>query len=461
MRGSIAAGLALTLVVTAILSGLFGRMAVLPGVLFGLLATVLQAFAVRALQRGIGGSHTDFIRGFVAGTALRFGGSRAGAGRGPGGPGAVSRRFRRRSAIWAWWCPCSFSRSDSSDDAADVLQEKVNVGEMVLHHTADACTLDFYPFGEVTIPGCHLTYPIAATLSPTKHVVSGCSSRPCWCSSRCGTPPGAWRASRPVRRRRRASPGAVEGLVLWVRNDIAIANIGHDGAKFAPLIITLFFFVLYRQSARPDAPHGLARPATWPSRRRWRSWSSWSMEIGGIPQAGPQGIPRDDLPAFPRAARRRGRWRSSIAMAPIELLGKLVKPFALAVRLFGNMTAGHFVILSLFGIVFLFGTPRAVELRHRHRPRRCWCVGIMVPGADRGTAAGVRLRAAELGVHRADAARALGDGDGRLGGRAVGRLRARRAAVYATGERRSITRPGSPAEWRAISAVLRDTGGSR
>jgi F-type H+-transporting ATPase subunit a len=36
-------------------------------------------------------------------------------------------------------------------------------------------------------------------------------------------------------------------------------------------------------------------------------------------------------------------------------MSKLVKPFALAVRLFGNMTAGHFVILSLFGIIFLFG----------------------------------------------------------------------------------------------------------
>jgi F-type H+-transporting ATPase subunit a len=45
----------------------------------------------------------------------------------------------------------------------------------------------------------------------------------------------------------------------------------------------------------------------------------------------------------------------SVAMAPIEIIGKLVKPFALAVRLFGNMTAGHFVILSLFGIIFLFG----------------------------------------------------------------------------------------------------------
>ena len=33
--------------------------------------------------------------------------------------------------------------------------------------------------------------------------------------------------------------------MLLVRNDIAIANIGHDGAKFAPLIMTLFFFILY------------------------------------------------------------------------------------------------------------------------------------------------------------------------------------------------------------------------
>jgi F-type H+-transporting ATPase subunit a len=32
-----------------------------------------------------------------------------------------------------------------------------------------------------------------------------------------------------------------------------------------------------------------------------------------------------------------------------------VKPFALTVRLFGNMTAGHFVILSLMGLIFLFG----------------------------------------------------------------------------------------------------------
>jgi F-type H+-transporting ATPase subunit a len=56
----------------------------------------------------------------------------------------------------------------------------------------------------------------------------------------------------------------------------------------------------------------------------------------------------------------------SIFMSPIEVLGKLVKPFALAVRLFGNMTAGHFVILSLFGIVLMFG----------HLPMARWGIGF-------------------------------------------------------------------------------------
>ncbi|MCP6756774.1 F0F1 ATP synthase subunit A, partial [Klebsiella pneumoniae] len=60
----------------------------------------------------------------------------------------------------------------------------------------------------------------------------------------------------------------------------------------------------------------------------------------------------------------------SLFMAPIEILGKLVKPFALAVRLFGNMTAGHFVILSLFGIIFLFGDIKGWN----------WAIGGMTAG---------------------------------------------------------------------------------
>ena len=43
-------------------------------------------------------------------------------------------------------------------------------------------------------------------------------------------------------------------------------------------------------------------------------------------------------------------------MTPIEIIGKLVKPFALTLRLFANMTAGHFVILALLGLIFIFGS---------------------------------------------------------------------------------------------------------
>jgi F-type H+-transporting ATPase subunit a len=41
-------------------------------------------------------------------------------------------------------------------------------------------------------------------------------------------------------------------------------------------------------------------------------------------------------------------------MTPIELVGKLTKPFALTIRLFANMTAGHIVVLALIGLIFAF-----------------------------------------------------------------------------------------------------------
>jgi F-type H+-transporting ATPase subunit a len=45
-----------------------------------------------------------------------------------------------------------------------------------------------------------------------------------------------------------------------------------------------------------------------------------------------------------------------VIMTPVELIGKLAKPFALAVRLFANMTAGHFVLLALLGLIITYGS---------------------------------------------------------------------------------------------------------
>jgi F-type H+-transporting ATPase subunit a len=55
------------------------------------------------------------------------------------------------------------------------------------------------------------------------------------------------------------------------------------------------------------------------------------------------------LPPVPKAL-----W---IIMIPVEIIGILTKPFALMIRLFANITAGHIIVLSLISLIFIFKTP--------------------------------------------------------------------------------------------------------
>ncbi len=63
-----------------------------------------------------------------------------------------------------------------------------------------------------------------------------------------------------------------------------------------------------------------------------------------------------------------------VIMTPIEIIGKLSKPFALAVRLFANMTAGHVLVLALIGLTFLVPElpGRRGRIGPRHRRSCCW-----------------------------------------------------------------------------------------
>jgi hypothetical protein len=47
-------------------------------------------------------------------------------------------------------------------------------------------------------------------------------------------------------------------------------------------------------------------------------------------------------------------------MTPVEIVGKFTKPFALTIRLFANMIAGHVIILALIGLIFMFGFKIAI-----------------------------------------------------------------------------------------------------
>jgi len=229
-----------------------------------------------------------------------------------------------------------------------------NIGEVVLHHTADAWTIPFYPLGTIHLPRWHDIHigSLAVNLSPTKHVYFLVLAALLVFLT-------MYIAGRLMKKQRahestpRGFAGAVEAMVLFVRNDIAIANIGHDGAKFAPFIMTLFFFILYA-NLLGLLPWGASPTGNLAVTAALAITVFVTVEVSGMIKLGPKGYLRTIFPKIP-GIEGVGGVVMSVALAPIEIISKLVKPFALAVRLFGNMTAGHFVILSLFGIIFLFG----------------------------------------------------------------------------------------------------------
>jgi F-type H+-transporting ATPase subunit a len=241
--------------------------------------------------------------------------------------------------------------------AAEQAEHGLDLGEVILHHTADAWTIDLYPFGAIHLPrfeDIHLA-GMTINLSPTKHVVfmmlaAALVFLVMWLTGR------MLEKQRAGEQAPHGFAAAMEAFVLWVRNDIAIANIGHHGAKFAPLIMALFFFILFANvMGLLPPPLNVSPTGNLAVTAALAILVFLTVEISGMVTLGPKGYMRTIFPNVPGMSGGMALVMS-IAMAPIEVIGKLVKPFALAVRLFGNMTAGHFVILALFGIIFLFGS---------------------------------------------------------------------------------------------------------
>ena len=236
-----------------------------------------------------------------------------------------------------------------------MIQQTPDIGEVVLHHTADAYSIGIEPylvFEWHRWPDIHLGSWLTLNLTPTKHVVfMFIAAFLVFLTMKVAGRQLA--AQRATENAPKGFANGIEAMVLFVRNDIAIANIGHDGAKFAPFIMTLFFFILY-MNVLGLVPHGATASGNIAVTGGLAVLSFLVIEISGMMKLGARGYLGTIFPRIPGLSGF-GGVAMSLFMAPIEILGKLVKPIALCVRLFGNMTAGHFVILSLFGIIFLFG----------------------------------------------------------------------------------------------------------
>jgi F-type H+-transporting ATPase subunit a len=231
------------------------------------------------------------------------------------------------------------------------MMQEPDIGAMIFKHTADSHVLELPFVGEVHLPTGWTLFGV--DVSPTRHVVFMSLAALLVFAT-------VWYAGRQVQRRQRAGKApsgfgaAVEAIVLFVRDDIAIANIGHAGAKFAPYILSLFFFVLYC-NLLGLFPWGASPTGNLVVTGTLAILTFLITEISGFFALGPKGYLKT-IVFVPPGMRGGGAVAMALLMTPIELISKLVKPFALCLRLFANMTAGHFVILALLGLIFIFGS---------------------------------------------------------------------------------------------------------
>ena len=151
--------------------------------------------------------------------------------------------------------------------------------------------------------------------------------------------------------------GAMEATALYMRQEIVLPNVGHHGEHFAPYLLTLFFFIL-GMNLLGLLPGGATATGNISVTAALALMAFVVIEVTGMRTLGPKGYAKtifylpDGLPGGPGGAILKVFLLA--VMTPIELIGKLAKPFALAVRLFANMTSGHVLVLALIGLTFLF-----------------------------------------------------------------------------------------------------------
>ncbi len=141
---------------------------------------------------------------------------------------------------------------------------------------------------------------------------------------------------------------AVESLVLFVRDEIAEPNIGHDdGRRFTPLLCSFFFFILVA-ALLGLMPFSATSTGNLAVTMGLALVSFAAQQYAGISKYGVAGHFHNLIPPGLPA------WLLPI-MVPVEILSLFTKPFALMIRLFANMLAGHMVITTLLLLISLMG----------------------------------------------------------------------------------------------------------
>lgn len=134
----------------------------------------------------------------------------------------------------------------------------------------------------------------------------------------------------------------IEPVITFVRDEVAKPNLGHNWQKYLPYLLTVFFFILINNI------FGLI-----PGSANVTGNIAFTVVLGVISfivilfSTKKQFWGHIFWPHVPHFVK--------VILIPVELIGVFTKPFALIIRLFANMVAGHIIILSFISLIFIFG----------------------------------------------------------------------------------------------------------
>lgn len=209
--------------------------------------------------------------------------------------------------------------------------------DWILHHVMDGNYLDFSPFFKIYLPHFQL---FGLDISITKQVFF------MWLGAILLTVVMI-SVARSYKKSQvpKGFNNFWEIFVIFVRDEIAKPTIGKGYERFLPYLLTAFFFILFGNFLglipfSATFTSNIAVTAT------LATFSFFVIQLGGMKTNGPFGYFKGLIPhGVP------------VLLIPImiivEFLGLFTKPFALAIRLFANMTAGHIVIYALISLIFV------------------------------------------------------------------------------------------------------------
>jgi F-type H+-transporting ATPase subunit a len=145
--------------------------------------------------------------------------------------------------------------------------------------------------------------------------------------------------------------GFFVGWAMWIRDEMVYPVMGRtEGAKYLPYFLSIFFFIVF-MNLMGLVPYSATATASIAVTCALALTTFFAMVACGMVVQGPIAFWKNLVPHVPLVL-----WP---LMFVVELVGLMVKPFALMIRLFANMTGGHMVVLSFLGLIFFFGAKSA------------------------------------------------------------------------------------------------------